>query len=143
MDTAKKIPIVKVSDEVLAVCAASAAIKVDGVADLAGGISDLLTKNLLGKELASRGIRASQSNDTVTIDVNLIVRYGVRIPDLAWDVQEKVKEEVEELTGMHVAAVNINVQGVELPAEEFYDEKTVKGNHDADTLRNGSQRPVR
>lgn len=130
----QKEPHIKVSDEVIAVCAASAAIKVDGVADLAGGISDLLTKNLLGKELASKGIKASQNNDEVAIDVNIIVEYGARIPGLAWDVQEKVKGEVEEMTGMHVTAVNINVQGVELPAEEFYDEKTVKGNNDADTV---------
>ena len=130
-------PLIKVSDEVIAVCAASAALKVEGVADLAGGISYLLTRNLLGKELASKGIKASQSDDTVSIDVNLIVEYGARIPDLAWNVQEKVKAEVEEMTGMHVSAVNINGQGVRIPEEEFYDEKTVKRNNDADTLRGG------
>ena len=135
-------PIIRVSDEVIAVCAASAALKVKGVADLAGGISDLLTRNLLGKELASKGIKASQSDDTVAVDVNLIVDYGARIPDLAWDVQEKVKNEIESLTGMHVAAVNINVQGVKVPGEEFYDEKTVKRNNDADSLRDGSSRSI-
>lgn len=121
----QKEPKIKVSDEVLAVCAASAALRVEGVADLAGGISDLLTKNLLGKELASKGIKASQSGDDVVIDVNLIVKYGARIPGLAWDVQERIKKEIEELTGMHVLAVNINVQGVELLAEGSNDEKTI------------------
>lgn len=109
---------IKVSDEVIAVCAANAAIHTEGVADLAGGISNLISKNLLGKELASKGIKATQTKDGVVIDVNIIVKYDTRIPALAWEIQEHVRDEIITMTGLNVAAVNINVQGVELPTEE-------------------------
>ncbi|MBQ0079599.1 MAG: Asp23/Gls24 family envelope stress response protein [Eubacterium sp.] len=109
---------IKVSEEVIAVCAANAAIRTEGVADLAGGISNLISKNLLGKELASKGIKATQTKDGVEVDVNIIVKFGSRIPALAWDIQEHVRDEIIEMTGLNVAAVNINVQGVELPVEE-------------------------
>ena len=109
---------IKVSDEVIAVCAANATLRTRGVADVAGGISDLLTKNFLGKENASRGIKVSQNDDGITIDANIIVDYGTRIPELAWEIQENIRDEVEEMTGSKVLAVNINVQGVEIPSEE-------------------------
>ncbi len=105
------------SDEVIAVCAANATLRTEGVADLAGGISNLLTKNLLGKELRSKGIRALQTKDGVIIDVHIIVKYGTKIPGLAWDIQENVRDEIISMTGLNVAAVNINIQGVEIPEE--------------------------
>lgn len=49
---------------------------------------------------------------SIFIDVYVLVRYGQRIPDLAWDVQEKVKANLERYTGYTVKAVNINVQGI-------------------------------
>ncbi|MDO4393266.1 MAG: Asp23/Gls24 family envelope stress response protein [Bacillota bacterium] len=108
----------KVSDEVIAVCAANATLRTKGVADVAGDISDILTENLLGKENASKGIKASQNDDGITIDANIVVDYGTRIPELAWEIQENIRDEVEEMTGNKVLAVNINVQGVKLPSEE-------------------------
>ena len=109
---------IKVSDEVIAVCAANAALRTEGVADLAGGITNLLSKNLLGKEIATKGIKATQTKDGIVIDVNIIVKLRTRIPSLAWEIQEHVRNEIMEMTGNKVSAVNINVQGVELPAGE-------------------------
>ena len=62
----------------------------------------------------SSGIKASveQSDGTIAIDAYVLVRYGQRIPDLAWDVQEKIKDNLERYTGYDVKAVNVNVQGV-------------------------------
>ena len=49
---------------------------------------------------------------TLIIDVYVLVKYGRRIPDLAWDVQEKIKLNLERYTGYSVKAVNVNVQGI-------------------------------
>lgn len=108
---------VKISDEVIAVCAVNAALKTEGVAGLAGGFSNVLSKNLLGKELMSKGVKVSQTDDGVQIDVHIIVKYKVKIPAVAWDIQENVKKEVQSMTELTVTAVNIHVQGVEIPPE--------------------------
>ena len=108
---------VKISDDVIAVCAVNATLKTEGVAGLAGGLSNTLSKNLLGKELMSKGVKVSQSDDGVQIDVHIIVKYQVKIPAVAWDIQENVKKEVQSMTELPVTAVNIHVQGVEIPPE--------------------------
>ena len=106
---------VKVSDEVIAVCAVNATLKTEGVAGRSGGFSNALSKNFLGKELMSKGIKVSQSDEEVQIDVYITVKYHAKIPAVAWDIQENVKKEVQSMTGLEVTAVNIHVQGVEIP----------------------------
>ena len=110
--------IIKISDEVIAVCAANATLKTKGVADLAGGISNALSKNFLGKELTWKGIKVSQSEDGVELDVHIIVKYHAKIPAVAWDIQENVKTAVVESTGLAVKAVNIHIQGVKAMEEQ-------------------------
>ena len=115
----------KISDEVIAVCAVNATLKTEGVSGLAGGLSNALSKNFLGKELTSKGVKVSQTDDGVQIDVHIIVKYQVKIPAVAWDIQENVKKEVQSMTELPVTAVNIHVQGVEIPPEgkEINDKK--------------------
>jgi len=62
----------------------------------------------------SGGIRVDVDHNQglISIDVDILVRYGQRIPDLAWDVQEKIKDNLERYTGYEVKAVNVNVQGI-------------------------------
>ena len=64
-----------------------------------------------------KGIKISQSDEGITIDIYVIVEYGVKIPAVAWDIQENVKKEVEDITDFPVKAVNIHVQGVRLKGE--------------------------
>lgn len=67
------------------------------------------------------GIRVSVDDGkipSVSVDAYVLVKYGQRIPDLAWDVQEKVKNNLERYTGYSVKAVNINVQGIYLDMPE-------------------------
>lgn len=120
MSTVKEQPngTLKIADEVIAVCAVNAALKTEGVASLAGGISNTLSKSILGKELMAKGVKVSQSEGSVAIDVYIIVKYHAKIPAVAWDIQENVKNEVQSMTNISVTAVNIHVQGVEIPSEE-------------------------
>ena len=109
---------IKFSDEVIAVCAANATLKTKGVADLAGDFTNLLSKSILGKELLSKGVKVSQTEEGVIVDIFVIVEYKVNIPSVAWDIQEHVKNEIVEMTELKVSAVNINIQGVQIPEEE-------------------------
>ena len=102
----------KVSDTVLAICAINATRRTEGVAEMAGGFTDMLGKNLLGRDFVAKGVKVNQVDDEVELDVYIIAKYGYQIPVVAWDIQENVKKEIEFMTGIDISAVNINVQGV-------------------------------
>ena len=92
----------------------------DVIAELARktiqGIPNIKTAGLASKFSIGRksGIRVSveHSQGSVSVDAYVLVKYGQRIPDLAWDVQEKIKDNLERYTGYDVKAVNVNVQGI-------------------------------
>ncbi|MBR0596623.1 Asp23/Gls24 family envelope stress response protein [Sinanaerobacter chloroacetimidivorans] len=114
----EKLGTLKISDDVIAVCAMNAALKTKGVASLSGGFSDNFSKNIFGKEPLYKGIKISQNEDGISVDIYVVVEYGVKIPAVAWDIQENVKKEVEQMTDAFVKAVNIHVQGVHFTDEE-------------------------
>ena len=74
--------------------------------------AQLASKFGIGRK--SGGIRVSvdHSQGVISIDAYVLVKYGQRIPDIAWDVQEKIKDNLERYTGYEVQAVNVNVQGI-------------------------------
>ena len=104
----------RVSEEIVSMIAARAALQVSGVSRLNGEFTDQLTKKILGKENIARGIALTREEEGLGIDIYLNVEFGARIPDLAWEVQSSVKEAVESVTGLAVQMVNIHVQGVNL-----------------------------
>ena len=104
----------RVSEEIVSMIAARAALRVSGVSRLNGEFTDQLTKKILGKENIARGIALTKEEEGLGIDIYLNVEFGARIPDLAWEVQSSVKEAVESVTGLAVQMVNIHVQGVNL-----------------------------
>lgn len=67
---------------------------------------------MLGRKSFSKGVKVEAGESQVVIDISIIVKYGVRIPDVAWKIQEKCKQAVESMTGLEVKKVNVNVQGV-------------------------------
>jgi uncharacterized alkaline shock family protein YloU len=104
---------VKIPDDVISVCAINAALRTKGVAGVAGGLSDSISENLLGKESVSKGTKVTQNGAGITLDIFVKVRFGVRIPTVAWDLQRNIKKEIETMTDRAVLAVNVHVQGVE------------------------------
>lgn len=107
------------SDEIIAVCAVNATLKTDGVFEMAGGVYDTISKNLLGIENLVRGTKVSRNGDETRIDISIIARYGCNIPSVAWEIQENVRKEIKEMVNIDVSAVNINVQGVEMSEEKI------------------------
>ena len=116
---------IKISNDVIAVIAGVAASEVPGVAAMAGGLTGGLTEALKGKKNLAKGIKVEATETTANIDVNIIVEYGSRIPDVAFEIQNRVKKSVENMTGLKVTEVNVHVQGVNtesLNAENSEDE---------------------
>ena len=114
---------IKISNDVIAVIAGVAASEVPGVAAMAGGLTGGLTEALKGKKNLAKGIKVETENNKAKIDVNIIVEYGARIPDVAFEIQNKVKKSVETMTGLKVDEVNVHIQGVDTEAKEEKEEK--------------------
>lgn len=116
---------IKISDDVVAVIAGVAVSEVPGVAGMAGGFAGGISEVLSGKKNLSKGIKVDVGEKETKIDVNIIVEYGTRIPDVAFEIQNRVKKAVEAMTGLKVLEVNVHVQGVstEKSVEEQPEEK--------------------
>lgn len=107
---------VKIANEVVAIIAGVATSEVQGVAGMSGGLVGGISE-MLGKKNFSKGIKVEVDGNEAAIEIYIIVEYGVRIPDVAWVLQNKVKTAVEEMTGLNVVKVNIHVQGVKVEKE--------------------------
>ena len=103
---------IKIADDVVAVIAGIAVSEVPGVCDMAGGFAGGITEVLSGKKNLAKGIKVEVGEKETKIDVNIIVEYGTRIPEVAFEIQNRVKKSVEAMTGLKVLEVNVHVQGV-------------------------------
>lgn len=121
---------IQISNDVVAVIAGVAVSEVPGVAGMAGGFAGGITEVFSGKKNLAKGIKVEATETQAKIDVNIIVEYGSRIPDVAFEIQNRVKKAVESMTGLKVEEVNVHVQGVntdstrgETKQEEVSEEK--------------------
>ena len=103
---------IKIADDVVAVIAGVAASEVPGVYSMSGGFAGGISEVLSGKKNLAKGIKVEVGEKETKIDVNIIVEYGTRIPDVAFEIQNRVKKAVESMTGLKVLEVNVHVQGV-------------------------------
>ena len=108
---------VKIADEVVAIIAALAATEVEGVASMAGNITNEVIGKLGIKNL-SKGVKVDVLEGVVTVSLALNMKYNYSIIDVTGKVQEKVKNAVENMTGLEVADVNIKVAGVEMDKQD-------------------------
>lgn len=108
---------VQIADEVVAIIAGLAATEVDGVASMAGNITNELIGKLGMKNL-SKGVKVDVLEGTVTVSLSLNLKYGFSIMDISNKVQERVKAAIENMTGLAVADVNIKVAGVDMEIRE-------------------------
>ena len=107
---------IQISSDVVAVIAGVAVSEVQGVSGMSGGFAGGITEVLSGKKNLAKGIKVDIEGDIAKIDVNIIVEYGSRIPDVAFEIQNRVKKSVENMTGLKVEEVNVHVQGVNTDA---------------------------
>lgn len=113
---------VRIADDVVAIIAGLAATEVEGVAGMSGGIAGGITE-MLGRKNLSKGVKVEVGEKESAIDIFVIVEFGIRIPDVALQIQEKVKKAVENMTGLRVVEINVHVQGVAFPGGESKEEE--------------------
>jgi len=113
----EKLGTIKIADDVIAKCAVDATLNTAGVVAFSPVFSDNFSKNFFSKDPVYKGIKVAQNDDGIYIDIFVVVEYGKKIPVVAWDIQENVQRQVEDLTDTPVKAVNIHVQGVQKKGE--------------------------
>lgn len=102
---------IRIADEVICIVASLAAQEVPGVVSMSGGLTDGIN-HFLGKENASKGVKLKFEGRTVNANVYINIEYGCSIPEIALEVQEKVKDAIEAMTGYDVQFVDVIVEGV-------------------------------
>lgn len=130
---------IRIADEVISIVASLAAQEVPGVLSMSGGITDGINR-FLGKENASKGVRLKFEGKTVNASVYINVEYGSCIPEIALEVQEKVKEAIEAMTGYEVQFVDVNVEGVAKRQATELEKEATSDEAMADIVRAQAQR---
>ena len=109
----EKIGEVQIADEVVAIIAGLAATEVEGVDSMAGNLTNELVGKLGMKNL-SKGVKVDVTEEHVSVDLSLNIRYGYSIPSVSEQVQEKVSTAIENMTGLTVLDVNVKIAGVNM-----------------------------
>jgi uncharacterized alkaline shock family protein YloU len=109
--------LIRISDDVVSTIAGLAALETPGIAAMSGGISEGLAKRLSGKN-AQRGVSVEVGQVEAAIDLRVIIQYGSKIQDVCRELQENVRDAVENMTGLRVVEVNVKVEGVAFKEEE-------------------------
>lgn len=108
---------IRISPEVISVIAGIAVQEVAGVAGMSGGIVDGIAQRL-GRKDFSKGIKVTLEEEEVLLDLNVVIDYGAPLMETAEALKQKVRATVEEVTGLTVASININVTAVNMPKEK-------------------------
>ena len=108
---------IKIADEVIAIIAATAAAEIEGV--VAAGSK---TAEFFGKKNLAKGVKVSVEEGEAIIDVEIAVKFGVKLNEAARNVQVKVKNAVETMTGLDVSTVNVTIAAVIVEKEKDKDE---------------------
>jgi len=116
---------VRIADEVVSIIAGLAATEVSGIAGMSGGVVGGIAE-MLGRKNFAKGVKVEVGERETAIDLYIIVKYGVRIPDVALEAQENVKQAIETMTGLSVVEVNVHVQGVGFPEEAPKEEEPAR-----------------
>lgn len=111
-DEEESIGNIKISVDVVGRIAGIAASEIDGVSCMYTSFVGGVAQKFGAKKNSSQGVKVEIADELANIDLYLVVDYGINIPELAWSVQERVKANVESMTGLTVAAVNIHIEGI-------------------------------
>ena len=106
-----------ISEEVLAGISAAAALEIEGVSGLTANLGSDIAE-LLGKKNLAKGVHVQMEEEKVTVELSILMSYGHTIPEVGRAVQDSVKNSVESMTGLTVAAVNVGVGGITLEKKE-------------------------
>lgn len=103
---------IHISEEVLAVIAAAAALEVEGVGSLAADLGTDLVEMLAGKKNLSKGVRLNVNGESISVEISILIKYGYVVPDVAKKVQDAVYTAIENMSGLTLECVNVHVVGI-------------------------------
>lgn len=109
---------IKISVEVVSTIAGIAASEIQGVSCMYTSFVDGVAQRLGAKRNNTKGVRVDMSSSSVNIDLYIVVDYGIKIPELAWEIQENVKNSVETMTGLKVSKINIHIEGINFDTDK-------------------------
>ena len=109
---------VNISNDVVGAIAGIATSEIEGVYDMAGGVAAGIAEKLGAKKSPLKGVKVDIKPEGAVIDLYIIVEFGIRIPELAWNVQQNVKNSVETMTGIEVSIVNVHIDGLHFGDDE-------------------------
>ncbi len=114
ISTVQDIGTVRIADDVVAMIAAFAALDVEGVACMPGDVTrEMISKG--GMKKIAKSVKVDVTREGVKADLSVIVEYGYNIPATSSRVQKRVKNAIEEMTGLVVIDVNIHISGISIP----------------------------
>lgn len=132
--TEEKVGNIKISVDVVSTIAGIATHEINGVAGMSNSLASGIAEIFGSKRNLSRGVKVDIKEENTVIDLYIIVDYGVRIPELAWEVQENVKNSVETMTGLNVEKINIHVEGVSFEKEKAENAAKIEEEHEPDDI---------
>ncbi|TWI55950.1 Asp23/Gls24 family envelope stress response protein [Halalkalibacter nanhaiisediminis] len=113
---------VEISPEVIEVIAGIAASEVDGVATMRGNFAAGVAEKL-GRKNHGKGVKVELGEDGITVDVSVIITYGVAVPEVAKLIQTNIKQALQTMTAIEIQAVNVHVVGVQFESVELAEEE--------------------
>ncbi|WP_332697973.1 Asp23/Gls24 family envelope stress response protein [Halalkalibacter lacteus] len=116
---------VEISPEVIEVIAGIAASEVDGVATLRGNFATGVAEKL-GRKNHGKGVKVELAEDGITVDVSVIITYGVAVPEVANLIQQNIKQALQTMTAIELQAINVHVVGVQFESAELVEQDEVK-----------------
>lgn len=116
-ENSDKFGTVKITNDVVAIIAGVAATEVKGVVGMGGGITGGLSE-MLGMKNLSKGVKVEVTGNNASIEMQIVIEYGYKLAEVGKEVQENVKASVENMTGLNITEININIQGISMPKEE-------------------------
>lgn len=111
---------VHIADEVVQIIAGLATSEVEGVAGMSGSFAGGLTESITGRRNLAKGVKVqfTENDRSCVIDISVALKFGVNIPDTSFQIQERVKSAVENMTGLRVEAIHLHIVGIVFASEE-------------------------
>ncbi|MDV2685147.1 Asp23/Gls24 family envelope stress response protein [Alkalihalophilus lindianensis] len=119
-DQKSELGTVEISPEVIEVIAGIAASEVEGVATMRGNFAAGVAEKL-GRKNHGKGVKVELDEDGITVDVSVVISYGVQVPEVAKLIQYNIKQALQTMTAIELQAVNVHVVGVQFETTEVID----------------------
>ncbi|KRM18773.1 alkaline shock protein [Ligilactobacillus hayakitensis DSM 18933 = JCM 14209] len=102
---------VEIAPQVIELIISIAASKVDGVYSMRGSLTKSIS-NLFRKTNRSTGVKLDNNSEVLKVDVYAYLNYGVSVPKVAEEIQEKVRQQLLFMTGLDLVEVDVHVEGI-------------------------------